>query len=172
VSPARAFRAAGLAGVGIAELMSRAGLTHGGFYAHFKSRDALVAAACERAIEETSSALFRDVAELPREAQRAAVVGRYLSRTHRDHAAEGCALAAVGSEVPHQGAGVRRAFGRATRALLDKLATLARDRDDALVMASTMVGALMLARAVDDRALSDQILRTAKRALTRDDAAG
>lgn len=153
----RLFRERGLDGIGVAELMAAAGLTHGGFYAHFESKEALMAQACGRALEKSlENWRARSLAEL---------VTAYLSPRHRDQPGSGCAIAALGSDVPRQGRMVRRTYTEGVRALVEELTermpgrTPATRRRAALALLAGMVGALLLARAVDDAHLSDEILQ-------------
>ena len=155
---ARLFRERGLDGIGVADLMAAAGLTHGGFYAHFESKEELMAQACARALQKSL--------EKWRAGTLADLVAAYLSPRHRDQPGPGCALAALGSDVPRQGPLVRHAYTEGVRALLDELAarmpgrTRQARRRAALASLAAMVGALLLARAVDDAALSDEILQS------------
>jgi TetR/AcrR family transcriptional regulator, transcriptional repressor for nem operon len=162
---ARALRRAGLTGVSIPALMKQAGLTHGGFYAHFKSRDELVAAAVLSAADETGEALFsKDAGDL------ATTLRAYLSKEHVAHPERGCVLAALGTEGRQQSAPVRRAFAHAARGFLrlvgQKLEAACPDAelsDEALRLAAQMIGAILLARLVDDPALAGRILNAARR---------
>jgi TetR/AcrR family transcriptional repressor of nem operon len=159
----RLFREHGLDGIGVADLMKGAGLTHGGFYAHFDSKEDLMAQACERALLRSAERWTR-MADAEGHRALDAIAKSYLSARHRDTPGSGCALATLGSDVPRHGAKVRAAATAGLRALIDALARLmpgrtkAAKRKQALVTYSTMLGALVLARAVDDPALSDEIL--------------
>lgn len=159
---ARALRDNGLSGVGIPALMKGAGLTHGGFYTHFRDRDALVAEAVQRAGAETAKAVFADGTTLDE------ALERYLSAEHVDHPGRGCVVAALAAESPRQSTTVRRAFGQVVRGLIslvDKKLHAADQRDPtdaALRLTATMVGAVILARAVDDRRLAERILNAAR----------
>src|SRR5262245_20121520 len=117
---ARAIRKHGYEGVGVAEVMKDAGLTHGGFYAHFKSRDALLAAAAEQAGAESNERLSRAIASAKRGEELTALVDTYLSERHLTAPEQGlgCAIAAAGSEIPRQEAEVRRAAGRRVKELI------------------------------------------------------
>jgi AcrR family transcriptional regulator len=164
---ARALRRSGISGVGIPALMKDAGLTHGGFYAHFRDRDALVAEAIRSAASETSEGVLGDEHSL-RDA-----LCRYLSLGHAENPEKGCVIAALAAESPRQAKPVRRAFADAVRSFLRSIDAKLRPTapggaeasDDALRLASTMVGAIVLARAVDDRALAEQILEAARQAV-------
>ncbi len=163
-----AFREQGVAGVGIGEVMGRAGLTHGGFYAHFDSKDDLVAAACAEGLAESAEKLLSAAAGAPPGAGLRAVIDAYLSRRHRDTPADGCPMPALAGEVTRQPPAVRHAFAGGLEGYLDRLAPLLPDRpgadrvDDALVLVAGMAGAVLLARVVDDPALSDRILDAAR----------
>jgi TetR/AcrR family transcriptional regulator, transcriptional repressor for nem operon len=158
------FRANGVAGTSIPTLMERIGLTHGTFYAHFDSKDALVAEAYVCGLNETVERLLHRAETAPPGRELNAVIDRYLSAEHRDDPAGGCVLPALAGEVRREPAEVRHAFTEELRRYFDRLAPLlpnqdARARaDHELILASGMVGAVLLARAVDDPALSDRIL--------------
>ncbi len=165
-SAARALRRDGLDGVSIPELMKEAGLTHGGFYGHFKNRDQLVAEAVMAAAEATGAAVLSEEA-----GDLDATLGRYLSSRHVQHPESGCVLAALGGEGRRQPAPVRRAFGRAARGFVrlleEKLhpkSPAGRVSDDALRLSAQMVGAIVLARVLDDETLSERMLEAAKHA--------
>ena len=156
------FREAGLDGIGVAELMKEAGLTHGGFYRHFDSRDQLVAEAVEHALAQGAQRLGRVVARSGGEAF-AAVVDAYLNRAHVDHPGSGCALVALAADVVRSGSPARAAYTRQVRQYLDLFAALLapggpQARRRAVAILSALVGALALARAVDDEALGTEIL--------------
>lgn len=161
----RLFRERGLDGIGVADLMKSAGLTHGGFYGHFASKEDLMAEACARALEGTL-AKWRERVEAAPEDPLSAVTALYLAAAHRDQPAEGCALAAVGAEAARHGAPVRHALTAGLRDLIDLLSELvpgrskAARRKKALATFAGMLGAVVLARAVDDSALSDDILQS------------
>lgn len=177
---AQAFRAQGVASVSIPTLMRQVGLTHGGFYAHFDSKDALVAAACTSGQGETVRQLFRAADVAPPDKKLQAVLDTYLTPAHRDDPASGCTIPALAAEIAREPAEVRHAFTQSIRTLLDRLqplmpgdsspAVTAEPTDEALALLSGMAGAILLARAVDDPALSDRILDAAhtfySRALT------
>jgi len=157
---ARATRRSGYDGTGVADIMKDVGLTHGGFYAHFASREAMLVEAADRAGAESVAALTR-IAEAapPHEAVRS-MIRAYLSKEHVDGAETGCPLAALGSEMPRQAPKVRRAATRRIKEVIDVVARHSPDQGEpgvyerALVTVATMVGALALARAVDDPKLS------------------
>lgn len=163
---ARAYREAGLAGVGIGELMGRAGLTHGGFYAHFRSKSALVAEACSRAVDDSWAQMNELVAQAPPGQELATFIRGYVSRTHRDDPGAGCVLPSMGGEMSRQDADVRAAFTAQLRRVMENVEALlppGPDRADrAITLTTGMAGAVLLARAVDDAAFSDHILKTCR----------
>ena len=160
---AQLFREHGFAGIGVADLMKEAGLTHGGFYGHFSSKDDLIAQASARELTR-SLEHWSTFAGRASDDPLAAVARTYLTCSHRDNPGTGCVLAALGPDVSRQGPAVRRAatdYVRSVVGLLVKLvpgkSTAAR-RQKAISTYATLVGAMVLARAVDDRALSQEIL--------------
>jgi len=160
---AQLFRERGFDGIGVADLMKEAGLTHGGFYGHFSSKEELIAEASARAATNTL-ALLSEQAERARDDPLATFASGYLSSRHRDNPGTGCLLAALGPDVSRQGHAVRRTVTDYVRSAVDLLATLvpgkskAARRRKAIGTYATLVGALIMARAVDDRALSQEIL--------------
>ena len=167
---ARAIRRYGYDGVGVADVMKEAGLTHGGFYAHFDSRDALLAAAADQAGAESVENMTRAVASAKRGDELMALVDSYLSDRHVAAAEQGfgCAIAAAGSEVPRQPAQVRRVAARRVKDLIGFIErqlpqwgkSVAHEK--AMAIAATLVGALMLARVADDPQLSKTIRKAAR----------
>jgi TetR/AcrR family transcriptional repressor of nem operon len=163
------FRERGFDGVGVADIMKGAGLTHGGFYGHFDSKDDLAAESCAAVFGREGWA--ERLAGSP-DPSFSALVRGYLSPRHRDEPGRGCLLAAAGSEASRQPRSVRRTF---TEGLLGRVETLrkllpgsaAARREKALATMSGLVGALMLSRAVDDPKLSDEILEAARAAFGR-----
>jgi TetR/AcrR family transcriptional repressor of nem operon len=159
---ARLFREHGFDGVGVADIMQSAGLTHGGFYGHFASKDDLAAEACARALEK-SVTRWNALKETEGDPL-AVIVGSYLAETHRDRPGTGCVVAALGSDVARQGRGVRQAVTKGVEGLIDRLAQLfpgrskAVKRRKAVASFAAMVGAVIMARAVDDAELSREIL--------------
>lgn len=156
---ARLFREHGLSGVGVDALTDAAGLTHGSLYSQFGSKERLAAEALSQAAN-TNSARLKDAGTLDE------YVIRYLSKDHRKLRGDGCVLAALAGEIPRQGAAIRHSFTDAVRATMKRIARLMPRRrksgDEALAIIATMVGALTLARAVDDPELSDRILAAAR----------
>lgn len=161
---AKLFRERGFDGIGVADLMKSAGMTHGGFYGHFASKEDLMAQACTRALDGSLEALHQ-IAERGDENALSAVASAYLSPAHRDRPGEGCVLAALGAEAARHGSPVRNAFTRGVRSALDMLTRLVPGkskrarRERALATYASMIGALVLARAVDDPELSEEVLQ-------------
>lgn len=164
---ARAIRRSGYDGTGVADIMKEAGLTHGAFYAHFASREAMLAEAANRACAEAAAAAAGAVASVPPDMALATMLNGYLSKAHVEHAERGCPLAALGSETARQTPEVRRVLTRHVKEVVDLVARQAPDwgqpaaHQRALVTVATMVGTLLLARAVDDPALSDALREAA-----------
>src|SRR5437762_3512768 len=160
---ARAIRRSGYNGTGVADIMKDAGLTHGGFYAHFPSREAMLAEAADRAGSESVATMERIAATSPPGRALKAMLEAYLSKAHVEGVEMGCATAALGSEMPRQAPEVRRAATRRIKEMIDLVARQSPDwgqpgaHERALVSVATMVGALVLARAVDDSRLSDAL---------------
>lgn len=167
---ARAIRKHGYEGVGVADVMKDAGLTHGGFYAHFASRDAMLAQAADQAGVESIESLSRAVAQAKPGEELMALVDSYLADRHAKAAEQGlgCALAAAGSEVPRQHEDVRRAVSRRTKELIGLVERQFSDlekeaaHEKAMAVVASMVGALLLSRAVGDRQLSESIRDAAR----------
>jgi TetR/AcrR family transcriptional regulator, transcriptional repressor for nem operon len=164
---ARAIRRTGYDGAGVADIMKDAGLTHGGFYAHFPSREAMLAEAADRAGAESVAAMGRIAAAEPPQRALQAMLRAYLSKAHVEGVETGCTVAALGSEMPRQSPKVRRAATRRIKEMIDLVARQSPDwgqpgaHKHALVTVATMVGTLLLARAVDDSKLSDELREAA-----------
>ncbi len=156
------FRKNGIVATGLNDLMKAAGLTHGGFYKHFESKDQLVAEACAEAVES----IIGVMADQPTVN---AAVAAYLSARHRDNPASGCPLAAIGSELSRSDTRTREAatdgFEKLVGILAGKSDTPAARRR-AIVAVSTMIGALTMARVVVDPELSTEILKEVEKSLT------
>ncbi len=169
----RLFREQGFDGIGVSSLMQAAGLTHGGFYKQFKSKDDLIARATRAALDQTRKRL---AALTPPDAPAAfaTTVGHYLSEAHRDAPGKGCALVALGADAARHGPELRSVMQQGIEDYLDLLTAdgTGPDRDTSLAALSTMVGALLLARAVADPDLSHRILATARAAILAGDPAG
>jgi TetR/AcrR family transcriptional repressor of nem operon len=150
--------------------MATAGRTHGGFYAHFDSKDQLLASALDCADTETMETLARAIADVPQDRRIHAVVDTYLSATHVTHPERGCPVAALGPELTRSGRGVRRELARAIARRKAWLQTLlprrAHRRDDAIGALACMVGAMILARGADPKE-ADAVLQSSRRFLHR-----
>ena len=170
---ATAIRKHGFNGISVADLMEEAGLTHGGFYAHFASRDAMLAEALDQAANESLNRLAKAADEAKPDDALEATVDFYLSDRHVDAPEHGCTLAALGSETKRQSPDVRRVMTRRVREMADLIERqmsgwgTTNRHEDALAVMSTMVGALLIARAVDDPQLSKDIRAAAKRMVAR-----
>lgn len=166
---ARAIRERGYAGVGVAEVMKEAGLTHGGFYAHFDSRDALLVEALERAGRESFEALAQAAERRARKGGSAfrSLVETYLSDSLLASLEHGCPVAALGSDMPRQSEIVREASAHRVRRLIADVrnALPHRQRAAATAVAGTLVGALQLARALGDGQEGRSVLADTRRSL-------
>ena len=151
----RLFRERGFDGIGLKDLMEGAGLTQGAFYKQFESKEDLAAQASRRALESASQRWSAAIAENPDDPL-GAVIAFYLSAGHRAEKLDGCPVVALGSDAARQGAGVKAAFEEGIKAYLEVLGPLLSQTDGedttgrAMVVLSTMVGAMTLARAVND----------------------
>jgi TetR/AcrR family transcriptional regulator, transcriptional repressor for nem operon len=159
------FRKHGIVASGLNDLMAAAGLTHGGFYKHFESKDQLVAEACAEAVETLIEMLTEADSKGP------GAAATYLSTDHRDNPAAGCPLAAIGSELGRSdektGAAATVGFLKLVDLMAGKSgkARPADARQRALVAVSTMIGALTMSRMVTDPDLSSEILREAEKSV-------
>lgn len=165
------FRRKGLAGTGLSELMAAASLTHGGFYKHFESKDHVAAEAIAHALNTMIDSLEEDAASAQRGNGLKAIFGRYLVPKHRDEPENGCALAALGSEIARSGGGIRHeataGYKRLVEAISQQLSgsTSEQARDSATAIVSAMVGAVVLSRLVDDPTLSNALLKRTRQHL-------
>lgn len=166
---ARAIRRAGYGGIGVADIMKEAGLTHGGFYAHFPSRDAMLVEAMAWAGKDSERRLTSRLAKAdPRGASPLrALIDSYLSPAHLAAPEAGCPVAALVSEMPRQSAEVREAGRSRVQALLDRVRQVLPEADaaQAMVIVSSLVGALQLARALGDNAEGHALLAANREAL-------
>jgi TetR/AcrR family transcriptional regulator, transcriptional repressor for nem operon len=169
---AAAFRKNGIAGTGLSDLMAAAGLTHGGFYRHFDSKDQIVAEACTAAVDSLVEQLAAAASgKSPRRGLKT-IVENYRSAAHRDEPADGCPLAALGSEMARADEATRAAATEAFLKLVNVIAAqfgkvrpdVARRR--ALIVAAAMIGALTMARIVTNSELSAAILQQTEKHLT------
>jgi TetR/AcrR family transcriptional regulator, transcriptional repressor for nem operon len=163
------FREDGVDGIGVADLMKEAGLTHGGFYRHFASREALVDEAIERALHDGGKGAAEAFAasKPPRQALLFALIDWYLGVAHRDNLATSCAVTSLAADVSRSSERARTAYARQVAAYIDLFTKLIAGskpkarRIKAIAAWSTMVGALSMARAVNDEKLAREILKTA-----------
>lgn len=157
----RLFRAKGFDAVGVAEVMKAAGLTHGGFYGHFSSKDDLIAQTVAHMFQPGDS-------EASLRADFSAFMDDYLSPQHRQGVAGGCPTAALVADIRRQGPEARNAMTSGVRSQIDRIAAAISDalsaqtRRDATGVWATLVGAVIIARTLDDEVLSDQILKDAR----------
>lgn len=162
----RLFRERGIGGAGVDAITEAAGLTHGAFYSQFKSKEAVVTEALRLALDESRELLAAGPTGDDKSHILELFIDGYLSRRHRDSPGEGCVVAAVGSDIARQPKKVRHAFTKTLEENLEVLAALfpgktaSRRSEEAIRNFSALVGAIILARAVDDEALSRRILQT------------
>jgi TetR/AcrR family transcriptional regulator, transcriptional repressor for nem operon len=165
----RLFRKHGFEGIGLADIMKAAGLTHGGFYGHFDSKHDLAAEACERALDASRKSWIEGSPGADLET----AVRKYLTPRHRSDPGRGCLFAALGSEVARQPRNVRHAFTEGLRSTIHAIAELlpgpsaASRREQAVATMAGLVGAMILSRAVDDAQFSDEILEAAAAVFSR-----
>jgi len=168
---AKAFRKQGISATGVAEIMATAGLTHGGFYRHFSSKDQLVT----EALSATEKNLVLDSLAAADEGPEALlnVFKDYVTREYRDNVEDGCSLAAMGSELVRASEDTRHAATASLRQIVETVAPFMRVQDGeertdtALGLLTNMIGAVTMARMADDPALSDRILETTRRRIER-----
>jgi AcrR family transcriptional regulator len=171
----RLFREHGYKGTGVDAVMKAAGLTQGGFYAHFRDKDELLAETLVQSSEDVAKFLPSAGPTSPKAF--AVWVDRYLSEEHRDHPEAGCPLPTLGGEVPRQPKAVREAFNQS---LDDYIAAVARilpegsdaaRKDVAIAVLASLAGGMLLARAVEDPTLSARVLRVVRSAVKTQTAA-
>jgi TetR/AcrR family transcriptional repressor of nem operon len=158
------LREKGAHGIGVADLMKEAGLTHGGFYAHFDSREALVIEAFAHAMDRSTERWRKLVEDMPPERRLAIIADSYLTRAHRDDPGHGCAVPALGAEIARESPKTRKAFAARLEQMIDMLADQIPDvprataRKQAMASLATMMGTLVLARVAGSGEFSDDIL--------------
>jgi TetR/AcrR family transcriptional repressor of nem operon len=161
---AAAVRAKGPDGVGVAEIMAEVGLTHGGFYAHFPNKEALVAAAIEEAFGQSRRRFARMTDAMTSEQALAAFVDAYVSTEHRNNPQRGCPISSLTNDLPRQGPMVRAAFDAGVADLIARLEGWLPEQDAsarrslASSLMAEMAGAVALSRAVSDDGLAEQLL--------------
>ncbi|MRV70161.1 TetR family transcriptional regulator [Duganella sp. FT92W] len=157
------FRERGYDGIGVADLMKAAGLTHGGFYGHFGSKEDLLAEACAKALEHSAERWRQRAAHAPEQA-RGAIIDAYLTPRHCGNPGAGCAVTALGADVSRCGPAARDALAHGVREQLAILAPLEPGADDAekrrqaIADYAAMVGGVLLARLFADEAQANEIL--------------
>ncbi len=170
---AERFRAGGLETVGVADVMKAAGLTHGGFYKHFTAKDELVGEALQFAFEEVSSQLLASTQGLSRSEALRSVIEFYLSEQHMTHPGNGCAVAALGTELARMDPRVKSVVSRALDAYAARLSPLMPGNTESerraafLVLFPAMAGCIMAARSHTDKTTQRQILEGGRSWLTR-----
>ena len=158
------LREGGPASIGVADLMKEAGLTHGGFYAHFSSRDALIDEAFTHAMDLTARRWKKRAELAPKGKELAAIVNGYLSAQHRDDVGNGCALPSLGSEIPRASPKIRKAVAAKLEEMIETISenmpgqTAKAARREAIAALATMIGTLTLARMAGAGEFSDEIL--------------
>ena len=165
------LREKGAHGVGVADLMKDAGLTHGGFYAHFDSREALVIEAFAYAMDRSTARWRQLVEQMPADQRLAAIVNSYLTKVHRDDPGHGCAVPSLGAEIARESPKTRKAFMAKLEQMLEMLAEQIPDvprklaRQQAMATVATMMGTLVLARIAGSGEFSDEILAAGRDAV-------
>jgi TetR/AcrR family transcriptional repressor of nem operon len=165
------LREKGAHGIGVADLMKEAGLTHGGFYAHFDSREALVIEAMEHIMQRSTERWRKLGEQAPPEKRLATIIDSYLNSAHRDDPGHGCAIPTLGAEIARESPKTRRAFAAKLEQMIDMLASLIPDlppkaaRKQAMATISTMMGALVMARIAGNGEFSDEILAAGREAI-------
>jgi TetR/AcrR family transcriptional repressor of nem operon len=164
------LREKGAHGIGVADLMKEAGLTHGGFYAHFDSREALVIEAFGYAMDRATERWRKLAEETPPEKRLATIVGSYLTPLHRDDPGHGCAVPTLGAEIARESPKTRKAFAAKLEQMIEMLAdqmpNLPRKaaRKQATATLATMIGTLVLSRIAGTGEFSDEILGAGREA--------
>jgi TetR/AcrR family transcriptional regulator, transcriptional repressor for nem operon len=165
------LREKGAHGIGVADLMKDAGLTHGGFYAHFDSREALVIEAFTHAMDRSTEHWRKMAEQTPAEKRFSAIVNSYLTSLHRDNLGSGCTIPALGGEIARESSRTRRAFSGRLQQMIDMLARQIPDvprkaaRKRATAAIATMMGTLVMARIAGTGSFSDEILDAGRAAL-------
>jgi TetR/AcrR family transcriptional repressor of nem operon len=165
------LREKGAHGIGVADLMKEAGLTHGGFYAHFDSREALVIEAFAYAMDRSTERWRKIAAETPPEKRLAVIVDAYLTPVHRDDPGHGCAVPALGAEIARESPKTRKAFAAKLDQMINMVADQIPDlprkaaRKQAAAALATMMGTLVLARIAGSGEFSDEILGAGREAV-------
>src|SRR4051812_5853581 len=162
------LREKGAHGIGVADLMKEAGLTHGGFYAHFDSREALVIEAFAYAMDRSTERWRKLAEDMPPDRRLAIIADSYLTQAHRDDPGHGCAVPALGAEIARESPRTRKAFAARVEQMIDMLADQIPDvprktaRRQAMASLATMMGTLVLARIAGTGEFSDEILEAGR----------
>jgi TetR/AcrR family transcriptional repressor of nem operon len=165
------LREKGAHGIGVADLMKEAGLTHGGFYAHFDSREALLIEAFAYAMDRSMAYWRKSTAETSPEKRLAMIVDSYLTASHRDDPGRGCAVPTLGAEIVRESPKARKAFAAKLEQMIDMIAEQLIDlppkaaRKQAAVTLATMMGTLVLSRIAGNGEFSDDILAGGREAV-------
>jgi TetR/AcrR family transcriptional repressor of nem operon len=165
------LREKGAHGIGVADLMKDAGLTHGGFYAHFDSREALVIEAFAHAMDRSTEQWRKLAGETPVEKRLSKIVDSYLTPLHRDDPGHGCAVPALAAEIARESVRTRRAFATRMEQMIDMLAAQFQGlppktaKKQAMAALATMMGSLVMARIAGKSELSDEILKAGREAV-------
>jgi TetR/AcrR family transcriptional repressor of nem operon len=165
------LREKGAYGIGVADLMKEAGLTHGGFYAHFDSREALVVEAFAYAMDRATERWRKLAAGMPPDKRLATLVESYLTTAHRDDPGHGCAVPTLGAEIARESPKTRKAFAAKLEQMIDMMAEQIPDlppkaaRKQAMATIATMMGTLVMARITGNGEFSDQILAAGREAV-------
>ena len=165
------LREKGAHGIGVADLMKEAGLTHGGFYAHFDSREALVIEAFAYAMDRSTERWRKIAEETPADKRLATIVETYLTPVHRDDPGHGCAVPTLGAEIARESLKTRKAFAAKLEAMIDMMADQILDvprksaRKQAVAALATMIGTLVLSRIAGNGEFSDEILAAGREAV-------
>jgi TetR/AcrR family transcriptional regulator, transcriptional repressor for nem operon len=165
------LREKGAHGVGVADLMKEAGLTHGGFYAHFDSREALVIEAFAHAMDRSTERWRKLGEQTPPEKRLATIVESYLTPVHRDDPGHGCSVPALAAEIARESPKTRKAFAAKLEQMIEMLAAQIPDvppraaRQQAMSTIATMMGTLVLARVAGNGEFSDEILGAGREAV-------
>jgi TetR/AcrR family transcriptional repressor of nem operon len=165
------LREKGAHGVGVADLMKDAGLTHGGFYAHFDSREALVIEAFAYAMDRGREHWRKLAEQVPPNKRLAMIVDSYLAPTHRDDPGHGCAVPTLGAEIARESPKTRKAFAAKLEQMIDMIAEQIQDvprkaaRKQAMAAVATMMGTVVMARVAGNSDFSDEILGAGRAAV-------
>jgi TetR/AcrR family transcriptional repressor of nem operon len=165
------LREKGAHGIGVADLMKEAGLTHGGFYAHFDSREALVIEAFAYAMDRSTERWRKIAEETPPDKRLASIVETYLTPLHRDDPGHGCAVPTLGAEIARESSKTRKAFAAKLEQMIDMMADQVLDvprkvaRKQAVAALATMMGTLVLSRIAGTGEFSDEILNSGREAV-------